>query len=210
MGRYKHKINQWVDHWVLSTLLQNRDSVISIWYQIFSYLIIRVDDDGGGNNSFNHENKKRDRLGVHLLITTRTHPHPVMSKKIFLPLNASYPPFKHFISLFLALPAMLAPPLEHTYPSLDDAQLAVKRFVLDQGYAVGGRTRSKFPKSGKTRKVCLHCSHGLEYRNRREFLTKGNRKRKTSSRCIECPCSLTIKWDLTAEGWMWQVKVGEG
>jgi hypothetical protein len=86
----------------------------------------------------------------------------------------------------------MAEPSGRNYPSLAEAEAAVLEYEAANGASVN-RARSKKDKKGAVRKVWLSCAHGGEYKNRRKYLTDETQKRKTSSRCTNCPWSATLQ-----------------
>ena len=89
---------------------------------------------------------------------------------------------------------VLAPPAEDVYASLAGAETMVLSHTIHEEYTLS-RSRLKNCRAGETRKIWLVCAHAGQYKNRRGYLTEGSRKRRSSTRSLKCPFTVTIKRD---------------
>ncbi|KAI5307709.1 hypothetical protein KEM55_007619, partial [Ascosphaera atra] len=97
----------------------------------------------------------------------------------------------------------LAPPPEGTYPDRASLITAVQAHARANGYHVVVKSSStpNEKKPGRTAKVWLRCDRGGRYRPR-NGLTEETRKRKRTSRLLDCPFMLVAAghpgiWTLT-------------
>lgn len=95
---------------------------------------------------------------------------------------------------------MMLPPPSRTFQDREDLISYVRDFGVSQGYVVTIR------KSKKDRSVVLGCDRGGTYRNRRN-VEEMKRKRKASSRLINCPFQAIGKKD--DDVWVLTVRNGE-
>ncbi|XP_027363705.1 uncharacterized protein LOC113871114 [Abrus precatorius] len=97
------------------------------------------------------------------------------------------------------LKRMLPPPLG-TFQNREDLIKHVRDFGANQGYVV------TIKKSRKDRRVILGCDRGGVYRNRRK-IDESKRKRKATSRLINCPFEAIGKKE--DDVWVLTIKNGE-
>ena len=95
---------------------------------------------------------------------------------------------------------MMLPPSPGTFRDREDLVSYVRDFGASQGYVV------TIKKSRKDRRVILGCDRGGTYRNRRK-VEEYIRKRKASSRLINCPFEAIGKKD--DDVWILVIKNGE-
>lgn len=95
---------------------------------------------------------------------------------------------------------MMLPPPSRTFHDREDLVNYVRDFGVSQGYVVTIR------KSKKDRSVVLGCDRGGTYRNRRSA-EEMKRKRKESSRLINCPFQAVGRKD--DDVWVLTVRNGE-
>ncbi|KAK6923858.1 Aldehyde dehydrogenase domain [Dillenia turbinata] len=95
---------------------------------------------------------------------------------------------------------MMLPPPPGTFNDREDLIKHVREFAAKQGYVV------TIKKSRKDRRVILGCDRGGVYRNRRK-IEECKRKRKASSRLINCPFEAIGKKE--ADKWELTIKNGE-
>ncbi|XP_022846859.1 methylmalonate-semialdehyde dehydrogenase [acylating], mitochondrial-like [Olea europaea var. sylvestris] len=95
---------------------------------------------------------------------------------------------------------LMLPPQPRTFQDRDNLIKYVRDFGASQGYVV------TIKKSKKDRRVLLGCDRGGVYRNRRK-IEEGKRKRKVSSRLINCPFEAVGKKD--DDVWVLTIKNGE-
>lgn len=95
---------------------------------------------------------------------------------------------------------LMRPPQAGTFQDREDLITYVRDFGASQGYVV------TIKKSRRDRRVILGCDRGGVYRNRRK-IEESKRKRKTSSRLINCPFEAIGKKD--DDVWVLTVKNGE-
>lgn len=94
----------------------------------------------------------------------------------------------------------MLPPKPGTFEDREDLVKYVRDFGASQGYVV------TIKKSRKDRRVILGCDRGGVYRNRRK-IDESKRKRKASSRLINCPFEAIGKKE--DDLWVLTVKIGE-
>lgn len=94
----------------------------------------------------------------------------------------------------------MLPPQPGTFEDREDLVKYVRDFGASQGYVV------TIKKSRKDRRVILGCDRGGVYRNRRK-IDESKRKRKASSRLINCPFEAIGKKE--DDLWVLTVKNGE-
>lgn len=95
---------------------------------------------------------------------------------------------------------LMLPPQPRTFQDRDNLIKYVRDFGASQGYVV------TIKKSKKDRRVLFGCDRGGVYRNRRK-IEEGKRKRKVSSRLINCPFEAVGKKD--DDVWVLTIKNGE-
>ncbi|KAJ5888686.1 Isochorismatase-like protein [Penicillium taxi] len=91
----------------------------------------------------------------------------------------------------LALNMQLIPPAEGTYPDRETLLTAVQAHAKLHGYNVVVKSSSTptEKKPGRTAKIWLRCDRGGQYRPR-NGLTEETRKRRRTSRLVDCPFML--------------------
>jgi malonate-semialdehyde dehydrogenase (acetylating)/methylmalonate-semialdehyde dehydrogenase len=94
----------------------------------------------------------------------------------------------------------MLPPAAGAFEDREDLIKYVRDFGADQGYVV------TIKKSRKDRRVILGCDRGGVYRNRRK-IDESKRKRKASSRLINCPFEAIGKKE--DDVWVLTIKNGE-
>lgn len=94
----------------------------------------------------------------------------------------------------------MLPPQPGTFEDREDLIKYVRDFGASQGYVV------TIKKSRKDRRVILGCDRGGVYRNRRK-IDESKRKRKASSRLINCPFEAVGKKE--DDLWVLAIKNGE-
>lgn len=94
----------------------------------------------------------------------------------------------------------MQPPQPGRFEDREDLIKYVRDFGADQGYVV------TIKKSRKDRRVILGCDRGGVYRNRRK-IDESPRKRKASSRLINCPFEAIGKKE--DDAWMLTIKNGD-
>lgn len=94
----------------------------------------------------------------------------------------------------------MLPPASGTFEDREDLIKHVRDFGANQGYVV------TIKKSRKDRRVILGCDRGGVYRNRRK-IDESKRKRKASSRLINCPFEAIGKKE--DDVWVLTIKNGE-
>lgn len=95
---------------------------------------------------------------------------------------------------------IMLPPEPGTFQDREDLIAYVRDFGASQGYVV------TIKKSRKDRRVILGCDRGGVYRNRRK-IDECKRKRKSTSRLINCPFEAIGKKE--DDGWVLTVKNGD-
>ena len=108
---------------------------------------------------------------------------------------------------FPDLSTELVPPPEASYPDKHTLIQAVQNHGKQHGYNVVIKTSSipSEKKPGRVAKVWLRCDRGGTYRPR-NGLTEETRKRKRTSRLMDCPFMVIA----TGQPGMWTVKVTNG
>ncbi|KAL2531280.1 Methylmalonate-semialdehyde dehydrogenase (CoA acylating) [Abeliophyllum distichum] len=96
---------------------------------------------------------------------------------------------------------LMPPPQPGTFQDREDLIKYVRDFGASQGYVV------TIKKSKRDRRVLLGCDRGGVYRNRRK-IEESKRKRKVSSRLINCPFEAVGKKD-EDDVWVLTIKNGE-
>lgn len=100
----------------------------------------------------------------------------------------------------LITPSKMLPPEPGTFRDREDLITYVRDFGANQGYVV------TIKKSRKDRRVILGCDRGGVYRNRRK-IDESKRKRKATSRLINCPFEAIGKKD--DDNWVLTIKNGD-
>lgn len=95
---------------------------------------------------------------------------------------------------------LMLPPTPGTFQDREDLIKHVRDFGASQGYVV------TIKKSRRDRRVILGCDRGGVYRNRRK-IEESKRKRKASSRLINCPFEAIGKRE--DDVWVLTIKNGE-